>query len=166
MQIGLVIRLENICKAGDYEYFIVNQCMTNILLRDLAEVIQESISDSIQLADEDNFNSYILRSSVVAQALQLANKIGIGVYFYRDKNGREIDLVFELESYDDFGDTTLRYYLYEIKMTGDINTAIIKTKWLNDNKVSSYFSSRGEIARGTALKSASDFLINMYKYII
>ena len=61
---------------------------------------------------------------------------------------------------------TLRYYLYEIKMTCDINTAIIKTKWLNDNKVSSYFSSRGEIARGTALKSASDFLINMYKYII
>ena len=54
MQIGLVIRLENICKVGDYEYFIVNQCMTNVLLRDLAKVIQESISDNTQLADEDN----------------------------------------------------------------------------------------------------------------
>ena len=166
MQIGLVIRLENICKAGEYEYFIVNQCMTNVLLRDLAKVIQESISDNTQLADDDNLNSYILRSSVVAHALQLASKRGIGVYFYRDTDGEEIDLVFELESYDDFGDMTLRYYLYEIKMTGNIDTAITETKWLNDNKVSSYFSSRGEIARGTALKSASDFLINMYKYII
>lgn len=165
MQIGLVIRLENICKVGDYEYFIVNQCMTNVLLRDLAEVIQESISDNTQLVDEDNLNSYILRSSVVAQALQLSGKRGIGVYFYEDTDGREIDLVFELESYDDFGDMTLRYYLYEIKMTDDIDTAITETKWLNDNKVSSYFSGRGDIARGTTLKSASDFLINMYKYI-
>lgn len=132
--LGLVISIANIANGKERSYYITNPSITNQLLRSIITIL-----DNTKLPRKNNstikrMNGMIFESVVVKHNLDIAKIYGNSVYYYHDNNDREIDLIVEKQTGDAFEDL---YLYYEIKMTSDSDTAILKTKWLNNSYIAS-----------------------------
>ena len=58
------------------------------------------------------------------------------VCFYHDKNNRELDIIVQkrCEQVDEY-DYTDRYSFYEVKMTGRLDSAVMRSEWINDSEI-------------------------------
>ena len=81
----------------------------------------------------------LFESAVVNHILVNAKKFGYTIYYYHDSDGKEIDLIIGNkidENVDDFSMVMEdRYILCEIKPTSEIDTAVVKSKWINSQSI-------------------------------
>ena len=61
------------------------------------------------------------------------------LYFYHDNNNAEIDLIIEKLTGTSLEDL---YLYYEIKLTSDSDTAVVKARWINDSRLNSAVNGR------------------------
>lgn len=84
----------------------------------------------------------LFESIIVAHTKMVADKYGNTLYYYHDTNNREVDLIIERQTMDEFDDL---YIYYEIKMTRDPNIAVVKSKWINDSAVDKFAEAQGTV---------------------
>lgn len=69
----------------------------------------------------------VFESTVMCNIYMFARQRGYAIYFYRKNNDAEVDIVLENE----YGEMQRDFILLEVKSTSDMDTAIVKSKWLN-----------------------------------
>lgn len=156
--IGLVVKTENLYCKAECNYYITNPSVVNQLLKNIAEILDTTGLDKRTHATVRRFKGLLFESIIVAHTKKVAEKYGNQVYFYHDISGAEIDLIVEKVTGSAFEDL---YLYYEIKMTSDIDTAIIKARWLNDAESDSFVSGR-VLGRSiiSELISAEEYLLH------
>lgn len=84
----------------------------------------------------------LFESIIVAHTKMVADKYNNALYYYHDTNNREVDLIIERQTMDEFDDV---YLYYEIKMTRDPNIVVVKSKWINDSAVNKFAEAQGTV---------------------
>lgn len=165
-RIGLLMRADNITKcdtSGNYQYCIANQCVTNVLYRELIRQIQNlglNTNERAKNTGIKSVNGHVFEAIILAHVLKFITKKSGSVFYYHDNQHREIDLVIEMNNIDS---DDLEYYLFEIKMTNDMETATIKASWLNDEFITSFFENRGTIVKRAIIYSGNSGIFKGFK---
>lgn len=133
-QIGLVVKLRNLFDTSECSYYITNPSIVKQLIREMILIL-----DGTGLSRRHGYNAksmegHVFESVIVCHTKKAADKLGYNLYYYRDDNGKEIDLIVEKEMQGLFEDL---YLYYEIKMTSDYDTAVVKSVWINDSEIGS-----------------------------
>lgn len=194
VEIGLVIEAPNICKDIEKNYYITNPSINTQLLNSIIRVLKSIGLETKEQISVKGIQGLLFESIIVVQTYKEALKLGYNIYYYRDNQGREIDLIIEKSDCIEIED---KYIYYEIKMTSDSDIASLKSIWLNNKelkqlgevvntgiiysgkpKIFDKFNSNGIYApknftlkqlenqnKGTELINAEEYLINTSKFI-
>lgn len=157
VELGLLIKVGNIADSQDFNYYLTNQCVANVLLSEVISAIKQGTglktTDAAKRVGIKAQRGVLLESLLMAHASRFCKKHGYRLYYYRDKLGREVDMIVATES-DDW-DTKL--ILREIKMTSDVDTAVVKSIWINDDGVNNSLGGENKvISRGIIYTGKSD----------
>lgn len=132
VEMGLVVEVPNICKEADKNYYITNPSINTQLLNSIIRVLKSIGLERKKQISIKGIQGLLFESIVVVQTYKEALKLGYNIYYYRDNQGREIDLIIENS---DSLEMIERYIYYEIKMTSDSDIASIKSIWLNNKEL-------------------------------
>lgn len=149
-EIGLLIKIPNIAKITEYQYYLTNPSVVNQILFAMTEILKSEDLPVKKKAGINGFQGFIFESIIVCHAKEITDKYGYNIYFYHDEKQREIDLVVEKENLDEFGENS-KYLLYEIKMTSDKEIAVLKSNWIMDKNVLEYITENGEMVKSAIL---------------
>lgn len=148
--IGILVRIQNLANSGQFQYYITNPSIVNQLLYAIVSIISDEELALNGRASVKGVNGKVFESIVVCHIKEIADKYGYGTYFYHDKHGREADIVIRKENMDEFGDNN-QYIVYEVKMTDDSDTAVLKSRWINDMGMLDSIACDGEIVRNAVI---------------
>lgn len=159
-KIGLVMRIENLAETG-YEYVITNQCVVNVLYYTLVQYLRsETSAETTQKARKSGLKGVLgdlTESLIIANLVSYFSKrLDYKVCYYRDSDGREIDIIIRRDNSDDSLDDNSDLYLFEVKMTNEVDTAVVKTTWLNDADVSNKLKELGVVKGRGILYAGKD----------
>lgn len=138
--IGLLIKVENIFNTTEINYYITNPSIVNQLFKSIVSAIEQTNLDKKNNATMKGKRGLLFEAIVISHTKRVADKLGYNLYFYHDNNNKEVDLIVEKQTADEFEDV---YLYYEIKMTNNSDIAVIKSKWINDSDIDNFASSRG-----------------------
>lgn len=153
-QLGVLVRIENIAKKSEYTYYITNPSIFNLIL---SSIVQYMDSNDFKLSKNFRFTGkrgLLFESMIICYTAYYASKNGLGCYFFHDKFNREIDLI--VGQTTDLDDFETKFYCYEIKLTSSIDTAIIKSKWINDADIYNFLSESGEVLDRSIIYSGKE----------
>ena len=126
MELGIMIQLKNLGSDPDNFYFtnpsLVNQAYSKIY----DVIIEQGVKTKPNYSVKSTYG-LIYESVLVCHAYYYAAANGLKVAYYRDKSGREVDLIVYKVT-DDWEDACSVYY--EFKLTPKKDKAV-KTTWLN-----------------------------------
>ncbi|MBR1453419.1 MAG: hypothetical protein IJ593_02065, partial [Lachnospiraceae bacterium] len=152
-ELGILISIENKGNDGNKQYYFTNQSIVIQVYKIVYNIIGNIIGFNKSKIDNTNgITSNILGKSfesvIAVSSYYYALYNNLDIAFFRNKQGREIDLII----YKNLSDTfeTVSVY-YEIKLTNDADIAVIKTHWLNDKnyRQGEYYN---ELDNGEVLK--------------
>ena len=137
-EIGLLNKVENIAKCGEFKYYITNQSVYNQML---CQIVNIPFRDGYSLNEFRGVKSrlgLLMESAVINHTYEIVRKMkDISIYYYRDGN-KEIDLIIRRHVYDlDDLDNYDKYLYYEIKISSDTAYASIKAQWITDKSIGS-----------------------------
>lgn len=142
LELGLLVKVGNICKEGSFQYYITNPSIINQVLYSMVSILDTTGLEKKTNSSIKGFKGKIFESIVVNHTKLAADKLGFQTYYYHDMKNREVDLIVRNKLQDEFEDW---FVCYEIKLTTDIDTAVVKSCWINDNEVNSFMEELGEI---------------------
>lgn len=194
VEIGLIVEAQNIYKEAEKNYYITNPSINTQLLKSIIRVLKSIGLERKEQISIKGIQGLLFESIIVVQTHKEALKLGYNIYYYRDNQGREIDLIIEKSGNLDEID---KYIYYEIKMTSDSDIASIKSIWLNNEELKQFgkvintgiiYNGKHKIFKefedkeayppknftleqienqnkGTELINAEDYLLNISKFI-
>lgn len=130
--IGILVKAYNITNKREINYYVTNPSIVNQVLGSIVSFIETKVPDKIPNATVKGIMGQIFESIVVTHTKKICDKNGYKLYYYHDNKNREIDLIVLYETSDEFDDL---YLYYEIKLTNDVDTAVVKSRWLNDPNI-------------------------------
>lgn len=128
LRIGIVIRVENLAQPREYKYYLTNTSMTTQLVSSIAENLLNRGLIFAEKASATSMLGIILEANVIVHSYLKEAREGRKIYYYRDKFGREVDLLF-------YDRVNKHVYLQEIKLTDNSDVAVLKARWLRDKDV-------------------------------
>lgn len=139
---GLLVKATNIFNKTEVNYYITNPSIVNQLLGSIVTILEKTNIGKAPGATVKGKRGILFESIIVAHTKMAADKYGNTLYYYHDTNNREVDLIIERQTMDEFDDI---YLYYEIKMTRDPNIAVVKSKWINDSAVDKFAEAQGTV---------------------
>ena len=139
---GLLVKATNIFNKTEVNYYITNPSIVNQLLGSIVTILEKTNIGKAPGATVKGKRGVLFESIIVAHTKMAADKYGNTLYYYHDTNNREVDLIIERQTMDEFDDL---YLYYEIKMTRDPNIAVVKSKWINDSAVNKFAEAQGTV---------------------
>ena len=134
INMGIIIAIPNYAKMSDINYYFTNSAITIQLSRVVVKAIEQN-----NVSRKAGYNLKSVRGLVFESVVMVhlhKKHSDKQLYFYRDKNDVEVDIVVADEnSFDEEN----KYWLYETKYTDDVDTAVVKTRWLNDTIIHDVF---------------------------
>lgn len=160
VELGLLIKVSNIAvsrDSQDFNYYLTNQCVANVLLSEVISAIKQGTGLQTTAAAKQvgvrAQRGVLLESLLMAHASRFCKKHGYHLHYYRDELGREVDMVVAADSID-WG---TKLILREIKMTADLDTAVVKSIWINDEGVNNSLGGEDKVlSRGIIYTGRSD----------
>lgn len=150
-EIGVLIEVRNIaCSRESKKYYITNQCIVNVLIKDILTYLQRETGLSFKSKQKGmrGFRGLLFESLIMTHTVKYFERYSdYTVGYYRDDRNREIDMVVQYTPEVGLLDDESDYLLMEIKMTADKDTAIVKSEWINDAEV------HNQIEEGRVLKN-------------
>lgn len=143
-ELGLIIKVENLYNKLECNYYITNPSIVNQLLKSIVNILETTNLPKKTNATINAKKGLLFESIVVTHTKRVADKFGNKVYYYHDNTNAEIDLIVEKVTGTSFDDL---YLYYEIKMTNDSDTAVVKSQWLNSPIINSNINGK-VIGRG------------------
>ena len=126
-QIGLVVEIKNVI-TKEPKYYIINSSVATQIMGSIVSFIEhQGVTNKVKNANIAGALGFIFESMIIMHTVVGARKYNLPVYYYRDEQNREIDLIVYKRN--------KAILCYEVKMTNDVDTAIRKTRWLNDKAV-------------------------------
>lgn len=140
--IGLIVSIPNLYDDTQLNYYVTNPSIVNVIL-----VSMRSVLDKINMPrnkDKTLKGLYgsLLEAIVVSHVVNKCKHLYYKCFYYHDSNNREIDLIINNDAEDSIYSTG-NYYCYEIKMSSDIDTAVVKSLWIKDQNIINYINSIG-----------------------
>lgn len=142
-RLGILVRIENIVKRTEYNYYITNPSIFNLILNSIVNYMKDN---GYELSSKFKFSGkrgLLFESIVICYTVHYSNLKGYTCYYYHDKSNREIDLI--VGQTTDLNDFETKFYCYEIKLTSSIDTAVLKSKWIQDGDIYNFLSESGEV---------------------
>lgn len=139
---GLLVKAANIFNKTEVNYYITNPSIVNQLLGSIVTILEKTNIGKAPGATVKGKRGVLFESIIVAHTKMTADKYDNALYYYHDTNNREVDLIIERQTMDEFDDV---YLYYEIKMTRDPNIAVVKSKWINDSAVNKFAEAQGTV---------------------
>lgn len=155
VEMGLVVEVPNICKGAEKNYYITNPSINTQLLNSIIMVLKLIGLERKKQISIKGIQGLLFESIVVVQTYKEALKLGYSIYYYRDNQGREIDLIIEKPGSFDEKD---KYIYYEIKMTSDSDIASLKSIWLNNKELKQL----GEVVNTGIIYSGKHKIFNKF----
>ena len=142
VEMNVLLRIENYAERGTYNYYITNQSIFNQMISSMIGVLKARTLQMSEGATLKSRMELLFESSIVNHTALMAKRKGLDVYYYHDSSQAENDLIVHR---DNFSDAPMeedsaggKNMLFEIKMTESIDTAIIKSIWLNSENIKIY----------------------------
>ena len=143
-RIGILVKAQNFYDNSETNYYITNPSITVRIYYSIYSSLKSTGLDTLIWASLKPVLGLVFESVIVVHTKKYVDDKGYNIYYYRDSDGREVDLLIENER--DFTDIFNPYYCYfEIKMTSDIDEAVMKSKWLNDESIIQSILQNGDI---------------------
>lgn len=131
-ELGLLIKVQNLYNRRQFQYYITNPSIANQIMKSIVDILDTTNLRKRPNATVKGIKGKIFESIVITHTKRVADKLGYTTYYYNDKAKAEIDLIVEKVTGTAFEDL---YLYYEIKMTSDADTAVVKSKWINDSRI-------------------------------
>ena len=135
-RIHIVQCIENIYNNTQHKYYITNQSVFNqlaLLLVNTGKKVSDIDKNKATLKGKQG---YLFESAVINHVFAEVQKHGYKLFYYHDDSGREIDLIIgRIVASEDFSSED-KCILCEIKMTADIDTASVRSQWINSPLIS------------------------------
>ena len=176
-QIGLLVEVDNIGDCGGSKYYITNPAVVNQLYSSIYRALRfnrYSVDPSVMYNGRISFsqiNGLVLESVIVSSVKAFIEHKNYSVYYYRDTQDREVDLVVLDERDVSY---TGGIACYEIKLTNNVEKAYDKSRWLVNSDIYNYFGTDREVcgraviyggisqeSQGIKFINAVEFLLNI-----
>lgn len=142
VELGLVVKIYNLANRQEFNCYITNPSIVNQLVGSVITILDKTKLPKIKNATIKSINGQVYESVVVTHTKKVADKFGNKTYYYRDSSNREVDLIVAKHKPSLFEEYIL---YYEIKMTSDSDTAVVKSKWINDEDIEKFMNSTGVV---------------------
>ena len=135
-KMGVLIKARNLDNIAECNYYVTNPAIVyqviNLIYSSLHNRLERKPNTTIRRIDGTVYESIVMTHFYYGCLYN-----GAKLYYYRDNQGREIDLIVEKEVFPYDLDTPEHnsYILCEIKMTDDSDWAVSKSKWIANKDI-------------------------------
>lgn len=143
LSLGILCRIENLYSQNEMLYYITNPAMNNQVIYSIVSSMKDMDFRIKKNQTLKPVHGLTFESIVICHTYYRAKHKGYDVYYYRDSESREIDMIIGNMVMDEFSST---YLCFEIKMTDSADTAVVKSKWINNSDIYNILKENGQVA--------------------